>query len=252
MKALFISILSFLSIVPFSQKLNAQSFEFFKLAPQVVSIPYIQDSTQFVQIKAVVKNNTTNTINFRFARLVNDLPAGWETQMCYDLCYSPFTDSIPLLGDPDYVLAPNQIDTFFYIDFIGESKGLGTAVVKMYNTADEYDFVQDTFRVGIGSINIEQTGNEISTSYKLEQNYPNPFNPETTISFSIPMNDKVTLKIYNLLGRELTSLLDNEPLKAGSYNYNFNAGNYNLTSGVYFYKLITSEFTDMKKMILVK
>jgi hypothetical protein len=85
--------------------------------------------------------------------------------------------------------------------------------------------------------------------YRLNQNYPNPFNPTTTISYSIPMTSNVSLKIFNVVGREVASLV-NESKSAGSYSINFNASG--LSSGVYFYQLTTANFTATKKFILVK
>jgi hypothetical protein len=86
-------------------------------------------------------------------------------------------------------------------------------------------------------------------SYKLNQNYPNPFNPTTTISFSIPVQEKVSLKVYNILGMEVSTLL-NEVQTAGNYSIRFNAKN--LSSGIYFYELRTGNFRDVRKMILLK
>ncbi len=88
------------------------------------------------------------------------------------------------------------------------------------------------------------------------QNYPNPFNPSTTIKYSIPTvetlratSPHVTLKIYDILGREVTTLINKEQ-KSGSYEVLFNASN--LSSGLYFYRLTTSGFTQTKKMILLR
>ena len=86
-------------------------------------------------------------------------------------------------------------------------------------------------------------------SYKLNQNYPNPFNPTTTISFSIPVQEKVSLKVYNILGMEVSTLL-NEVQPAGNYSIRFDAKN--LPSGIYFYELSTCNFRNVKKMILLK
>lgn len=86
-------------------------------------------------------------------------------------------------------------------------------------------------------------------SYSLSQNYPNPFNPETKIEFQLPFDENVTLKVFDVLGREAATLLS-EPLTAGFHSVNFNAGN--LTTGVYFYKLKTNNFTETKKMVIAK
>lgn len=97
------------------------------------------------------------------------------------------------------------------------------------------------------------TGVEINSNlperFYLSQNYPNPFNPTTTISFSIPKQSFVYLKIYNILGELVRTLFDKE-MNAGKYDISFDASN--LPSGVYLYKLQTEGFTQVKKMILLK
>ncbi|MBK7631732.1 MAG: CotH kinase family protein [Ignavibacteriales bacterium] len=87
------------------------------------------------------------------------------------------------------------------------------------------------------------------TEFKLDQNYPNPFNPTTTISFQLPVSSQVTLKIYDLLGKEIVTLVD-EMKNAGSYQFNFDASQ--LASGMYFYRLDTKNFSQVRKMILLK
>lgn len=86
-------------------------------------------------------------------------------------------------------------------------------------------------------------------SFSLEQNYPNPFNPETKIKYSIPQNTFVTLRVYNILGREVASLV-NEHKSAGYYEVDFNAQN--LASGIYVYMLRAGTFNETKKMNLIK
>jgi len=85
--------------------------------------------------------------------------------------------------------------------------------------------------------------------FKLDQNYPNPFNPSTTISYQLPTSGQVTLKVYNILGDEVASLI-NEEKPAGSYEVKFDASQ--LSSGIYFYKLQTGSFIETKKMMLLK
>jgi hypothetical protein len=89
----------------------------------------------------------------------------------------------------------------------------------------------------------------IPAKYDLSQNYPNPFNPTTNINFELPFDGKVSLKIFDMTGREVASLV-NEVKTAGYYSINFNASN--LSSGVYFYNLKTDNFTMTKKMMLIK
>ncbi len=94
------------------------------------------------------------------------------------------------------------------------------------------------------------TNSLIPTEYKLEQNYPNPFNPSTTINFSIPSASKVTLKVYDALGKEVATLAD-EFKAAGNYSTNFNAGS-NLNSGIYFYTITAGNYVNTKKFVLIK
>jgi hypothetical protein len=90
---------------------------------------------------------------------------------------------------------------------------------------------------------------EIICEYKLEQNYPNPFNPQTTIEFSIKDNSLVTLKVFDILGKEVSTLV-NDHLPAGNHQVEFNGSG--LESGIYFYEIRANEFREVKKLILVK
>ncbi|MCZ6776636.1 MAG: T9SS type A sorting domain-containing protein [Ignavibacteria bacterium] len=96
---------------------------------------------------------------------------------------------------------------------------------------------------------VGQGSNAVPLEYELSQNYPNPFNPTTTISFSIPQSGLVSLKIYNVLGRELAELV-NEVVSAGRYQYQWDAAGY--SSGTYYYKIAAGEFFETKKLLLIK
>jgi len=89
----------------------------------------------------------------------------------------------------------------------------------------------------------------VITGFALSQNYPNPFNPSTIISYQIPQNSHVTLKVYNILGKEVATLV-NENQVAGQYNFNFRA--VNLASGVYIYQITAGNFRATKKLTLLK
>ena len=131
------------------------------------------------------------------------------------------------------------------------------------NSPKEYSFVDKVLQSGNFSYRLKQIDTdgqfeyspevnvviEVPTDYALEQNFPNPFNPSTTIKFSIPEAGMVKLTVYNLLGQEVKTLVD-EQRQAGSYTELFNASG--LNSGVYFYELRVNEFVITKKMQLLK
>lgn len=104
----------------------------------------------------------------------------------------------------------------------------------------EFDNVSDISEGSIG---------DSPKSYHLTQNYPNPFNPSTKINFSLPQPGRVRLSVFNSLGQEVEILIDKD-MKAGDHQVTFNAGNF--PSGIYFYKLESANFIDVKKMILIK
>ena len=134
------------------------------------------------------------------------------------------------------------VDTLYNVYITGMS-ALDYATVKYVQTVTSID-------------NFPQN---IPNRFILEQNYPNPFNPSTTIKFSVPSSEFVTLKVFDVLGNEVATLV-NEEKSAGSYEVEFSAkggfasgGNaYNLSSGIYVYKLQTGSFVETKKMILIR
>ena len=105
-----------------------------------------------------------------------------------------------------------------------------------------------------GGVGIKPISNEIPSEYSLHQNYPNPFNPSTTIRFDIPRTTYVKLTVFDILGKEVTALV-NEELSAGSYKVDWLAPTGDASeypSGVYYYKLVTNDFINVKKMVLLK
>jgi len=109
-------------------------------------------------------------------------------------------------------------------------------------------FWSDTFSVFVYSgLTIEDIS--LPSEFSLKQNYPNPFNPQTTIEFSIPKKEFVSLKIYNLLGQEVSTLVSDR-LTSGEYKYTWDASD--LASGIYVYKLKTYNFSSTKKLILLR
>lgn len=99
------------------------------------------------------------------------------------------------------------------------------------------------------TVGIENISNEIPQKHNLNQNYPNPFNPVTNIKFDIPKGDFVNITVYDALGRTI-SVLVNENLKAGSYNFTFEGSK--LSSGIYYYRMIAGNYNSVRKMLLIK
>ncbi|MGQ9798544.1 MAG: T9SS type A sorting domain-containing protein, partial [Ignavibacterium sp.] len=141
---------------------------------------------------------------------------------------------------------------------IGFVPGAGTTTEnRTYNFSDKnltegkylYRLKQVDFNGTFEYSNIIEVDVVSPAKFELAQNYPNPFNPNTSISFTIPQSGNVKLSVYNLLGQEITTLV-NEYKEAGTHNIQFNAAN--LNSGVYLYKLESNGLTLTKKMTLLK
>jgi len=101
-----------------------------------------------------------------------------------------------------------------------------------------------------GPVVINTISSEIPGSYSLNQNYPNPFNPTTTIRFALPKTSSVTLKVYNVSGQLVKTLISNETVTAGTQEVKFNGEN--LSSGIYFYSIEAGNYKETKKMMLIK
>jgi predicted extracellular nuclease len=122
----------------------------------------------------------------------------------------------------------------------------------VYYSFNQYKFVPrtDADFVGVVLTSVaERAGTGIPGAFELSQNYPNPFNPSTTIRYAIPATGMTSLKIYNILGQEVATLV-NEVLPAGVYTVRFDASS--LASGLYFFRIQSGSFSQVKKMVLVK
>ncbi len=124
----------------------------------------------------------------------------------------------------------------------------GIGMVKNERTIPSIDAHSDEL-ISYVVTGVEENNNSIPLGYSLSQNYPNPFNPSTKIQYSISSQQNVTLKVYNVLGNEVATLV-NEEKPAGTYEVFFNGSN--LSSGVYFYKLQSGSFVETRKLILLK
>ncbi len=145
-----------------------------------------------------------------------------------------------------FYLSNNESVDIIVAYVIGRGSSATNSVTVVRSMVSEiFDVFNQNYPVVVG---VEQKPNIVS-DFKLYQNYPNPFNPSTVISYQLPEAGRVSLKIYDLLGREIVSLV-NEEKQAGNYQVQFDASN--LASGLYFYRLKTEKFVETKKMILLR
>jgi len=171
----------------------------------------------------------------------------WNSQNVKDINIELSTDD----GN-SWISIANSISTAngVYIDTVQNFPSLFCRV-KITDAANSalYDISDTSFTIDLASDVTEEYNNHIPNDYQLSQNYPNPFNPSTLISFGIPESGLVSLKIYNLLGEEVRTLINNFKT-AGTYRIEFNG--IGLPTGVYLYRLQTTSFVDTKKMLLIK
>lgn len=137
-----------------------------------------------------------------------------------------------------------------YIAFKEETK---TGVVVMSNSTNSPDSVGNVVMRILNPLpmGINEISGEAPEGFFLYQNYPNPFNPNTDIRYSLIENGQVTLKLYDVRGQEIATLV-NEMQSRGNHNYQFSAVNYQLSSGIYYYKLEAGNLSEVRKMILLK
>ncbi|MGN8225831.1 T9SS type A sorting domain-containing protein [Gracilimonas sp. BCB1] len=141
--------------------------------------------------------------------------------------------------ETDYSLTQKN---FHAIEFAGNSSG--------WIVGEKGTIYSTSNRGGIATSTEEPLTGTIPVDIQLHQNYPNPFNPSTNISYRIPSNSTVSLKVYDMLGREAATLLNRKTQPAGEYEVTFNAGN--LSSGVYLYRLQVNQTVITKKLTLIK
>lgn len=218
----------------------------------------LQDFTAYLPDYGISFNKTIDSINptsTSVVRMRNPVMGPYSGQVTYTTSITPS----PSPGTLTPTFSPGNVRTFTGVSDSVLINTTSTANVPMglYNvevTGTETGgprVHKRTYQIRIGNfVGIQQTNTEVPQMYSLQQNYPNPFNPVTNIKFGLPKGSFVTLKIYDMLGREVASLINNMNLAAGNYTYDFNA--VNVPSGIYFYKLSAGEFSDVKKMTLIK
>ena len=173
-----------------------------------------------------VHNHVTRTIvNGAQGEILNS-GNSWNANQTY-------TKNISVVLDPSWIPANSKIIAFV-------NKAESNFSLSMIEQAIEED---------VTTVGISGNSNDVPGSFLLFQNYPNPFNPSTVIRYSLSENRFVELKVYDLIGKEVASLVS-EKQNAGNYEVKFNANT--LSSGIYIYALTAGNFSDKKKMLLLK
>lgn len=157
-------------------------------------------------------------------------------------------DGLVITGFDTIFISTNFGDSWCSYPYPDNKYNYITDIKKDY---DSYYF--GTLKSGLYKVDIitslDDENNFFSNSYQLSQNYPNPFNPVSKIKFSIPVSGNVEIKVYDILGKEIKTLL-NEYKQSGTYEVEFDASN--LPSGVYFYRMISGSYLETKKMLLLR
>ncbi|MDZ7625615.1 MAG: T9SS type A sorting domain-containing protein [Ignavibacteriaceae bacterium] len=184
-------------------------------------------------------------------RTLENLPSGWESSLCFgELCFAPFVDSVATT--PDFQTPPVQpgdtLKTSIHVFTDQVTIGTGYVQIEVGTFRNPGDrFVLDFTATTDPAVSVNE--NNFLNTYYLFQNYPNPFNPSTRINYNVGEPGLVQLKVYNVLGVEVASLV-NEFRNSGNYSVDFRAETF--SSGVYFYTLSINNFTQTRKMILEK
>lgn len=202
-----------------------------------------------IVFNATVTNTSSSTITLMFVRTVNSLPQGWESSMCLDVCYPSTTDSVvtlPAFGSSP--LNPGESRPFSVHVYTATTNGTGTIRIHVGDTRNLWDTLSATFVASTLSSQVAGRS-ERPIVFSLSQNYPNPFNPATNIAFAIPAAGKVILRVFDISGKEVATLV-NERLAAGSYVMTFDAKG--LASGVYLCRLDWDAFTSVRRLALIK
>ncbi|MEW6060537.1 MAG: family 10 glycosylhydrolase [Bacteroidota bacterium] len=166
------------------------------------------------------------------------------------LALVPSSKGVFRIGTHSFPLTIAQNDTVLLtIGFLPDTTTLFFDTLMVYSNATNSPTKAVLFGIGQDPMSVEPVTGLPPTAYHLEQNFPNPFNPTTTLSFTLPKAGYTVLKIYDVLGREVATVVD-EMLDAGTHRYQFNGSN--LSSGVYLYRLVSGTYVETRKMVLQK
>ena len=245
-------------------------FLFLNPSANIVSPAIVVGNISMPNISITQNSSVVIPVSIQNAKNVNSL----EVILHYDplkIKFQSFANNLKLAdqyihgfetepGTAVYVVqSPHLIDGLFNpgsvtLRFENSNIPIGATVTSQYRLNGQELKDGPTFAFGNNGITAVETPKEIPTEFKLAQNYPNPFNPSTVINYSLPKNSLVTIKIYNLLGQEVKTLVSHE-MSAGNYSVEWNGESNTgsrVASGIYIYRITAGAFTSSKKMIMLK
>lgn len=226
-----------------SAKLFSQPIAFERIDPPIIQ-GTVGDSLQQLKSHYVVRAlNTSNNDSVLITITSLSLPSGWRPWgICtWLICYP---DSLYIL--PYQHLVNGSVDTGYV--YITPFNYVGSGSCRVTVTYHGSFSLSQDFGFTLNPIGIQQISSTIK-DFSLGQNYPNPFNPTTKMNFSLAKSEFTYLRVYDILGREVKTLVS-EQLQAGEYQVDFDAKD--LSSGMYYYSLRAGDFVSVKKMVLVK
>jgi hypothetical protein len=189
-----------------------------------------------------IASSNGNLILSSLETFLQRLPEGSDFELTHISPKAPSPDTVTYTFR---FVAPNTPGVSSIIYANGNSVDLdGT------NNGDNWNFAANK-TISVTTATSVHNISSVANNYSLSQNYPNPFNPTTNIKYGLTKTGFVTLKIYNLIGKEVATLVNQEQHE-GTYTVSFKANEYGLTSGIYFYKISAGDFSEVRKMILTK
>lgn len=226
---------------PFNIDIYAQRFD------SLGNIKWTADGKQICDA-VLSQNNNRGISDGSYGSIIawDDRRAGASI---YDIYAQRIDSSGNLLWGNDDALVSNSAGNQYKPQLVKTSDGVIFCFEDTRTGLSDYNLYTMKLLNGGGVVNVNTSGNEIVNNFRLHQNYPNPFNPTTTIKFELQKSSFVQLKVYNSLGKEVAELVNGKN-EAGSYEIKFDASS--LSSGVYYYKLTSGDFSEVKAMVLVK
>ncbi len=202
-----------------------------------------------------VKNVSNSDLTLDLLRTKNDLPENWSSSLCFSLCFAPFMDSVSTTSDfGSSPLAPNEVRTFsaHVFPFVNEGTAHLTIVVKNHNNPSD----KQEFEITATAQTTDVENSPVAQGFYLSQAYPNPFGEKspaatnnTQFKFTLPAAGFTQLKIYDVLGREIATLV-NGSKRQGTHTVEFNAGN--IPAGIYFARFSANGIVQTRKFVLEK